>query len=116
MPAEPDLEFPPTPELDKQSAVINSAEYQTVEAFLDWLTEDQELLLIKNESRLDYQGLIPEVRSRYELAAEYFGFDLKAAHRERDSILTTIRNARRERDEHLDVVVSEVQEWTGTGW
>jgi hypothetical protein len=79
----PVTKYPPTPELDKQAAIVASGEANTVQHFLDWLYDDQNLVLEPDPGR-----------SREQLMADFFGIDLRKIETERRAILDAIRTNR----------------------
>jgi hypothetical protein len=76
----PVTKYPPTPELDKQAALIATGETNTVQRFLDWLFDEQNLVLEPDPGR-----------SREQLMADFFGLDLRKIETERRAVLDAIR-------------------------
>jgi nucleoside-specific outer membrane channel protein Tsx len=83
----------PTPELDKQRAVIESGASETVGDFYNWLDEKGYVLarweVDGNEN--DYLGFVHI--NPQQLLAEFFGIDLDKIESERRAILEELRSA-----------------------
>lgn len=75
-----------TPELEKIQT--NRQESQSIGSFLDWLQNEQEVLLCRC-GRID--ELYPIDEGIEKLLAEYFGIDLNKAELERQALLDEIR-------------------------
>jgi len=88
-----------TTELDKQHAVIDSGEADTLTRFYDWLNAQGYILGKWYESEdwsedwNGYEHFIPFHVSPEKLFAEFFGIDLDKIESERRAILETIRSA-----------------------
>lgn len=81
-------EYPPTPMLDKMSAI--KAESQAIGEFLEWLTT-KGIHLAHNVEGHNYPHYLS--RSTEELLAEFFDIDLNQAEAEKRAILDHIRSA-----------------------
>ena len=83
--------YPPTPELDKMSAVKDKS--QIIGAFLDQLSE-QGLCLAKwvEGERNEDDVLAPVNQTIEETLSIYFDIDLKKVEKERQAILAHIRS------------------------
>jgi len=85
---------PATPELDRQSEIINSGKAGTVQEFLDWLHNERGYQLCEPvpNSLHGYYGLAsyggPE-----QLMADFFGIDRDKIEAERRALLDHIRSA-----------------------
>lgn len=79
----------PTPELDKQHAVIESGASDTLTEFYDWLGERG--LIIAEWSEI-WQEWIPVSTSGNQLFADFFGIDLDKIESERRAILEELRS------------------------
>ena len=78
-----------TPELDKQHKVINSGEAGKVQDFLDWLLDDQRVVLAAWD---DEDCLQPLMTRREQIMADYFKIDLDKLEAERRALLEQIRS------------------------
>lgn len=81
----------PTPELDKQKAVIDSGRSDTVQEFYDWLREERGLTLcepVPDSIRGYYQ---PTYIQPEQLMADFFGIDRDKIEAERRALLEAIR-------------------------
>jgi len=82
----------PTPELDKQHAVIESGAAGTLGDFYDWLTDEKGWVLAEwtqDGMRNDY--LKPVYFRPDQLFADFFGIDLDKIESERRAILEELR-------------------------
>jgi len=78
-----------TPECDKLKALIDSGERDTLQKFLDWLTENH-VVLCQLETGRGYRSdgeYVPLRQNTENLMAEFFGIDLKKVEREKQAIL-----------------------------
>jgi hypothetical protein len=86
------IETPPTPELDKQSAIIKSGKAAVVQDFYDWLHNERGYQLCEPvpNSLHGYYGLAsyggPE-----QLMADFFGIDRDKIETERRALLDMLR-------------------------
>ena len=84
----------PTPELDKQSAVIKSGASDTLTEFFDWLAEnDYEIAEWRRYEEYRDMQLTPIHLRPEQLFADFFGIDLDKIESERRAILEELRNA-----------------------
>ena len=77
-------------ELEKQHAVIESGESDTLTNFYDWLAEQGYEITEWDDDQREYRpiSLRPE-----QLFADFFGIDLDKIETERRAILETLRGA-----------------------
>lgn len=73
------------PELAKMQAVQSEA--QAIEAFIEWLHDSG--MVICTSQTAHTQAYWPVMESAEQLLARHFGLDMKAAERERQSILNS---------------------------
>jgi hypothetical protein len=91
----------PTPELDKQLAIIHSGKAETVQEFYDWLTEEKGWVLaryVPEDERVDDDGIygeqpVPVYIQPEQLMADFFGIDRNKIEAERRAILDKIRSS-----------------------
>jgi hypothetical protein len=85
-----------TPELDKQHAVIESGEADTLTRFVDWLRDEKEFVIAEWVKYDEYEDtkLTPIHARIEELFAEFFGIDLNKIEQERRAILEELRESR----------------------
>jgi hypothetical protein len=89
-----------TPELDRQLAIVESGEPQTVQEFYDWLTMEKKWVLaryVPEEERRGDDGIYGEQPVQVyvqpgALMAEFFGIDLDKIEAERRAILDALRS------------------------
>lgn len=82
---------PATPELDKRSKVIDSAEHKGVVAFLDWLTSEGIMLARWYEDE-PHDGFLAEIgEDNNRLLARFNGLDADKIASEQDALLAYLR-------------------------
>jgi hypothetical protein len=83
--------YPPTPELDRQIALVRTGRPGAVQEFLDWLLDEQGYVLAKYQDRVEpgvYSEQPVEQHVRPEqLMADHFGIDLRKIEAERRAVL-----------------------------
>ena len=93
------IDVPPTPELDKQSAIIRSGKAAVVQDFYDWLHEEKKWVLaryVPEDERRGNDGIygeqpVPVFISPEQLMADFFGIDRDKIERERRALLDMLR-------------------------
>ncbi len=82
-----------TPELDKQHAIIESGEADTITRFYDWLVNNGYVIAVYvNSGYYDDPRLFPAYKRPEELFADFFGIDLDKIEIERNAILERLHN------------------------
>jgi hypothetical protein len=82
----------PTPELDKQRAVIESGASDTLGEFYDWLTDEKGWVLAEwTQDGMSNDYLQPVYFRPNQLFADFFGIDLDKIESERRAILESLR-------------------------
>lgn len=88
-----------TPELDRQLEIIHSGQAQTVQDFIDWLSEQKYVLAryVPEDERTDDDGIYGEQPVAVfiqpeQLMANFFGIDLNKIDQERRALLEALRS------------------------
>lgn len=91
----PDPFHPPlTPELDKQSRIIQSGKNQVIGDFLDWLEERGLIIARYHDDEACFEGcpgIIAAGEGKLELVAGFFEIDLDKIEQERRALLEHLR-------------------------
>ena len=95
------MNMPTTPELTKQSEIINSGKAELIQEFYDWLHQEKGWVLarwVPTEERHSGDGIygeqpVPVYIQPEQLMADFFGIDRDKIEVERRALLEAVREA-----------------------
>lgn len=86
-----EVQYPDTPELDRQSEVIDDC--RVITAFLEWLQDEKGLDIVKMSDLLTFDPVERwyDGKDYQELLADYFDINLKKIEAERRAVIDYVR-------------------------
>jgi GTP cyclohydrolase II len=95
------MNMPHTPELEKQTEIVNSGKAELIQEFYDWLHQEKGWVLarwVPTEERFPGDGIygeqpVPVYVQPEQLMADFFGIDRDKIETERRAILAAIQEA-----------------------